>query len=302
MHRIFYLTFIIALSFAIFFSSCKKDPLLIDNHIDTTITGNDPPPYNGISELQIKLYINKLYVDLIGRQPSSLELSIQFDFLKTNHLSISSRENVVSQLLNTTDFYNRLFDITSADMTNGIDSVDIADATTQFYYFIYFDSLNGLSQNLPYYYAELLRLNAISSCKTELKNNTINLREFYRRFVDNYFYDQVNMGTENFVIGSFDDLYLRTPTASELQNASAMVDGASTTLFDQSGTNKGDYEIIIVNSPEFTEGFIRKCYIQFLLRNPTSGEMGLETQTLNVSLDWKTLIKKLVSTDEYAGF
>ena len=302
MHRIFYLTFIIYLSTAIFFSSCKKDPLIIDNHLDTTITGNNPPPYNGISELQIKLYINKLYVDLIGRQPSSQELSDQFAFLKTNNLTITSREIIVVQLLSTNDFYNRLFDLTSADMTNGIDSIDISDATAQFYSFIYYDSINGLAQNLPFYYAELLRINKLGSCKTDFKNSTINLREFYRRFVDNYFYDQVNMGTENFVVGSFDDLYLRTPTASELQNASAMVDGSSTTLFDQSGTNKGDYEIIIVNSPEFTEGFIRKCYIQFLLRNPTSSEMGLETQTLNVSLDWKTLIKKLVSTDEYAGF
>ncbi len=302
MHRILYLTFIIALSSAIFFSSCKKDPLLIDNHIDTTITGNNPPPYNGISELQIKLYINKLYVDLIGRQPSSQELNDQFTFLKINNLSVSSRGIIADELLGNSDFYNRLFDLTSADMTNGIDTVDINDEITQYYYFIYYDSINGLTQNLPYYYAELLRFNKLNSCASDLMNNTITLREFYRVFIDNYFYDQVNMGTENFVKGSFDDLYLRAPTTSELQYAGSMVDGASTTLFDQSGTSKGDYELIMVNSPEFTEGFIRKCYRQYLLRNPTSGEMGLETQALNVSLDWKTMIKNLVSKDEYAGF
>lgn len=187
-------------------------------------------------------------------------------------------------------------------MTNGIDTVDINDEITQFYTFIYYDSINGYTQNLPYYYAELLRFNNLNTCVDDLKNGSISIREFYRRFLDNYFYDQVNMGTENFVKGSFDDLFLRAPTTSELQYAGSMVDGASTTLFDQSGTSKGDYEIIMVNSPEFIEGFIRKCYLQYLLRNPTSGEMGLETQLLNTSLDWKTMIKKLVSTDEYAGF
>lgn len=302
MYRILYLAFIFALSSTIFFSSCKKDPLLIDNHIDTTIIGNNPPPYNGISELQIKLYINKLYVDLIGRQPSAQELNDQFAFLKTNNLSISSRGIIVDGLLSNSDFYNRLFDLTSADMTNGIDTVDINDEVTQFHYFILYDSINGYTQNLPYYYAELLRFNKLNTCVNDLMNNSITLREFYRIFMDNYFYDQVNMGTENFVKGSFDDLYLRAPTTSELQYAGSMVDGASTTLFDQSGTSKGDYELIMVNSPEFTEGFIRKCYRQYLLRNPTSGEMGLTTQALNVALDWKTMIKNLVSTDEYAGF
>ncbi len=302
MHRILYLAFIFTLSSAIFFSSCKKDPLLIDNHLDTTITGNEPPPYNGISELQIKLYINKLYVDLIGRQPTTLELDDHFTYLKSNNLSANSRDLIADQLLTNSDFYNRLFDLTSADMTNGIDTVDINDEITQFYTFIYYDSINGYTQNLPYYYAELLRFNNLNTCVDDLKNSSISIREFYRRFLDNYFYDQVNMGTENFVKGSFDDLFLRAPTTSELQYAGSMVDGASTTLFDQSGTSKGDYEIIMVNSPEFIEGFIRKCYLQYLLRNPTSGEMGLETQLLNTSLDWKTMIKKLVSTDEYAGF
>ncbi len=302
MHRILYLAFIFSLSSSIFFSSCKKDPLLIDNHLDTTITGNEPPPYNGISELQIKLYINKLYVDLIGRQPTTLELDDHFTYLKSNNLSANSRDLIADQLLTNSDFYNRLFDLTSADMTNGIDTVDINDEITQFYTFIYYDSINGYTQNLPYYYAELLRFNNLNTCVDDLKNGSISIREFYRRFLDNYFYDQVNMGTENFVKGSFDDLFLRAPTTSELQYAGSMVDGASTTLFDQSGTSKGDYEIIMVNSPEFIEGFIRKCYLQYLLRNPTSGEMGLETQLLNTSLDWKTMIKKLVSTDEYAGF
>lgn len=302
MHRILYLAFIFTLSSAIFFSSCKKDPLLIDNHLDTTITGNEPPPYNGISELQIKLYINKLYVDLIGRQPTTVELDDNFTYLKSNNLSANSRGVLADQLLTNSDFYNRLFDLTSADMTNGIDTVDINDEITQFYTFIYYDSINGYTQNLPYYYAELLRFNNLNTCVDDLKNSSISIREFYRCFLDNYFYDQVNMGTENFVKGSFDDLFLRAPTTSELQYAGSMVDGASTTLFDQSGTSKGDYEIIMVNSPEFIEGFIRKCYLQYLLRNPTSGEMGLETQLLNTSLDWKTMIKKLVSTDEYAGF
>ncbi len=284
------------------FSSCKKDPLLIDNHIDTTITGNHPPLYHGISDLQIKLYINKLYVDLTGREPDSLEMLNHFDALKTNNLSVTARGAIADELLATPEFFSRLFDLTSADMTNGIDTVAISQEVYQFYSFIYYDSINGYPQNIPYYNYEINRMVSVYTCASDLKNNTINLREFYRRFMDNYFYDQVNMGTENFVKGSFDDVYLRVPTTSELQLSSSMVDGAPSTLFDQSGSSKTDYENIVVNSPEFTEGFIRKCYRQYLLRNPSSGEMGLATLAMNVSLDWKTMIKNLVVTDEYAGF
>ncbi len=99
MHRILYLAFIFTLSSAIFLSSCKKDPLLIDNHLDTTITGNEPPPFYGISELQIKLYINKLYVDLIGRQPTTVELDDNFTYLKSNSLSANSRGVIADQSL-----------------------------------------------------------------------------------------------------------------------------------------------------------------------------------------------------------
>ena len=96
------------------FSSCKKDPLLIENHIDTTITGNNPPLYHGISDLQIKLYINKLYVDLTGREPDSVEMLNQFAALKTNNLSVTARGAIAEQLLATPDFYSRLFALTSA--------------------------------------------------------------------------------------------------------------------------------------------------------------------------------------------
>ncbi|MEI7803117.1 MAG: hypothetical protein WCI97_10755 [Bacteroidota bacterium] len=252
--------------------------------------------------MQIKLYINKLYVDLTGGEPDSVELQNQFAYLKTNELSVTARTIIADQLLNAPEFYSRLFDLTSADMTNGIDTSDIHDEINQFYSFIYYDSINGYPQNIPYYNYEINRMVSVYTSANDLLNNTISLREFYRLFMDNYFYDQVNMGTENFVKGSFDDFYLRIPTTSELQLASDMVDGAPSTLFDQSGSSKTDYENILVNSPEFTEGFIRKCYRQYLLRNPTSGEMGLATQAMNVSMDWKAMIKNLVVTDEYAGF
>ncbi|HAP01294.1 MAG TPA: hypothetical protein DCQ93_05140, partial [Bacteroidetes bacterium] len=102
--------------------------------------------------------------------------------------------------------------------------------------------------------------------------------------------------------GSFDDLYMRNPTDYELQQSENMVDGGASLLFDQSGNSKGDYENIMVGSAEFTEGFIRKCFQQFMLRQPTSSEMGLANQQISVALDWKTFLKQLVSTDEYAGF
>ena len=39
-------------------------------HIDTTINGNNPPDYSGVSDDKIVAYINKLYIDLLGRAPT----------------------------------------------------------------------------------------------------------------------------------------------------------------------------------------------------------------------------------------
>ena len=54
-------------------------------------------------------------------------------------------------------------------------------------------------------------------------------------------YDEINMGTENFVVSIFQNFFHRYPTAAELYSASNMVDGNQSTIFNTNGSSKKDF-------------------------------------------------------------
>ena len=133
-------------------------------------------------------------------------------------------------------------------------------------------------------------------------NGNITMNEYYSVFINNYFYDQVNMGTENFVKGSFDDLFRRAPTAVELVQGENIVNNVAGILFLQNGDSKGDYVTIVTTCDEFYEGLVKKTFEQLLLRDPTSAEEGTYTTQLKNTLNFQQFEKSLMKMDEYAGF
>ena len=293
---------IIYIFLSICFSSCKKDPINREIHTDTIIIGNIAPNYTGVSTTSIKLYVNKLYVDLLGREATQIELTNDVNTLINNNLSESSRESVIQNLFVDSAFYSRIFEITSSDFTNGIGTQEISDEIEFLQYQAEFDSLNGNTQFLFYYYLEINRLSSVLNITNELQANSININEYYKRFLDNYFYDQVNMGTENFVKGAYDDLFKRSPTISELDESVQMVDGAPANIFLADGSNKGDFMNIVTSCNEFYEGYVRKMYLQFLLREPNSQEMTIGVQTFKPNSNYKLIQLQLLKSSEYAGF
>ncbi len=282
--------------------SCKKDPITREVHGDTIIGGNTIPNYTGVPTLDIKLYVNKLYVDLLGRQATSSELNTHINNLIQSNLSTVARTVIVEQLMQDSLFYRRLFETTSDDYINGTGTSAIQDQIDFFNYLAYFDSLNGNPYSAIYYGNENDKMFKVLNAASDLKNSSITINEFYFRFLNNYFYDQVNMGTENFVKGSFDDLFRRAPNTAELEAGIKMVDNQSSTLFLESGSNKGDYMNIVTTTEAFYEGLTRKYYQQFLLRNATSQEIYAGINLIKPSGDYKSLQKQILISFEYAGF
>lgn len=282
--------------------SCNKEPIIREIHGDTIISGNTIPNYTGVPTLNIKLYVNKLYVDLLGRQATSTELTNHINYLIQNNLSAQARGVIVDQLMIDSLFYRRLFETTSEDFINGVSKQSIQDQINFFEYLAYFDSLNGNPYSAIYYGNENDKMYKVKNAADALKTGSISINEFYFRFLNNYFYDQVNMGTENFVKGSFDDLFRRAPNEAELSAAVKMVDNQPSTLFMQSGSNKGDYMNIVTTNDAFYEGLVRRYYQQYLLRNPTSQEIYSGIQIVKPNGDYKTIQKQLLISNEYAGF
>ncbi len=280
---------------------CGKN-LTEDIHIDTTIVNNEPPPYSGVSTVQVTNYINKLYIDLLGRAPSQSELSSGTDYLVSNHLSDTAKDSLIQQLMERYEYYQVLFTTTSADFINAADSAAIAYQIQVIKLIYYVDSLDGNYGNFIYYQYELNRLYRLQQITQQLMSGSTTISQYFAAFLDNYFYDQVNMGSENFVKGSFSDLFRRIPTASELTNAVTMVDNNPAILFMENGDSKGDFILIVTTNHEFYEGLVNKAYNQLLLRDATSQELTDGTAGLKLSNDYPAFQKQLMKTVEYAGF
>ncbi|MFM2226340.1 MAG: hypothetical protein RJA07_2542 [Bacteroidota bacterium] len=282
--------------------SCKKTTheSVHQNHI---ITGNLLPYYNGVSTIKIQSYINKVYVDLLGREANSIELHNATMILINSNLSDGSRDTMVANLINTKDFYVQLFLKTSGNMLNSTGKQDVLDQINFYNYLYQFNLQNHDTVSANGLLVENDKLIKLSTADSLLKINAIDINEFYRRFIFNYFYDEINMGAENYVKASFENLYYRLPTTAELTQSEAMINGLTNgTLFLQSGSSKGDFAYIATHCNAFYEGLITTAYANYLLRKPTDIELNTNLTTLSASKNYTALIKSILKSKEYAGF
>jgi hypothetical protein len=75
---------------------CKKDTTLIPD--------NTPFQDKYISTIQVESYVNKLFIDLIGREPLNTEMESEVNLLKTNELNEQARIDLITKLQSSTDF------------------------------------------------------------------------------------------------------------------------------------------------------------------------------------------------------
>lgn len=123
----------------------------------------------------------------------------------------------------------------------------------------------------------------------------------HRRLVDNPVYDEINMGTQNFVIATFNQLLLRYPTENELAQSSLMIEGFNGILFFEPGKSKDDYLTIFTESNDYFEGQVRDVYLRYLFREPLSHEVTTYAEQYKTSDDYSALLKVVLGSDEYAG-
>ena len=79
-----------------FLLSCKEETIVI--------TDNQPPVVNNIPAIKIENYVNRLFIDLLGREPLDTEMASEVATLRAGDLSTSVRENLIVKLQTNTDF------------------------------------------------------------------------------------------------------------------------------------------------------------------------------------------------------
>lgn len=285
--------------FAICCASCAKDSII---HEDLIIDGNVAPPVDGVSQITLNSYINNLYIDLYGRAATESELSDNSEYLIDNSYSAGSREEIVEEMMLSWDYYKNLNVLTTQRYLVSLDSLSLKYQIDYWVYLIdlYYDT--GAEAEALYYTIENDKLILLSSAHVELFETNIFIAEYFKRFINNYYYDMVNMGSENFVISCFQNLFHRYPTDDELLDGVAMVDGASSQLFLQDGSSKNDFINIVVNSAEFYQGQVIDVFNMLLARAPDSAEMDMYGQEMADADHFNSVKVKILISEEYAGF
>lgn len=271
-------------------TGCKKTE-------EVLIPGNTPPPDETIDNITVESYVNRTYITVLGRKPDSVEFEAGVTTLRVHNLSKADREAFADQVLSDPGYYQRTFDAWRNYLLDNTDTTEIRDWATLF----------ALLQTDPDYAAvwdvlaaEEARLLDVLAIPADLAAG-LPMAEMHKRLTNNYIYDGINMGAQNFVISHFQNLLLRYPTEDELLQGEAMVSGISSFLFLESGKSRDDFLRIFYSSTDYYEGQVVILYNDVLFRDPDSREMVDLTGSYQASGDYKALLRSLITTDEFIG-
>lgn len=286
MRRIFVFSSIVMMLYA-----CTKREDLI-------IYGNVPPTDNTVSNVYRENYINKTYISVLGRKPTDTEYLSARQKLSSYELKKSDRELFVDEVLAKSEYFRRVYDLARVEYLNNADSTDMQTIIDAFNVLLADTSYQAI---WPTIQAEQDKLIDLKKTPTDFANGVIDIKGVYKRCINNYIYDQINMGTENFVVSMFQHFMYRYPTLQELEDGKKMVDGFYAYLFYQEGNTKDDFIRIFFDSDAYYEGRVRDLYKRYIFREPTIMEMKDGTSLYKSTNNYKAIQKLILISDEFVG-
>lgn len=294
----------------VFFSCRKENKVVIEN--------NNAPYYDKIPRVKVENYVNRLYIDLIGREPFDDELKSDVDNLMENSLSSTVRENIILKLQ--TDethrlgdssyriaYHKQLYNLLCVRLCEGFTEYDFLSEAGLVSYAALIDSLNG---NWASFYNNkriVKELKWAANARWDFMKDSIDFETYCIRLVNNdltFNKTTSYMGNEdNTIKYTFDDFFFRPYTTSEfLVSRNMILNGTTGILFGRSGHSKGDYFDIICHSREFYEGAVIWLYKLFTSRYPTTEERINAMNILNSEKDIIKIQRTILKTDAYANF
>jgi hypothetical protein len=292
---------------ATMFGACQEGQKII-------VPDNNSPSYDGVPTIILENYINRSYIDLLGREPLDGELTRDVTALRAGDLQEPARRDFISQLQNSETFvegdssykqayYQRFYEAVKARMIEGVSDGDISGQLGIYRFDAIRDSLNGDWPGYERNLANMKKLQNILDSRWQYREGTIPVNEVFGRTLYNYFYDEINMNSINFIRACFNDLFFRYHTQAEFDESFQIIEfGLPGQIFGQSATNKEEYIAILVNSREFHEGMIRWAYKNLLAREPDAAETDGFMQDFYTDKNFQKIQLEIMVTDEYANF
>lgn len=290
----------------IFIFSCKKE--------GETIPGNVPRDYDDVPTVKVENYINRIYIDLLGREPLDQEVIRDVKLLRDASLSYDARRSLIRRLQTDTGFvtgdssykrayYQRLYDLSKARLVEGAGDEEFSRYIGNAKFALLSSRLLGDSVGVFAAMVTIERCENVLRSRRAYQYGQIGIAEMYGYMLDNPVYDVINMNSLNFVNASFDDLFFRFPTRDEFDIAYDIIEyGKGGTLFGAYADNKPAYCSMLTGSREFYEGMIKWCYLTLIGREPVTQEYYNLMEDFYKDKNLQKVQELIMATDEYAHF
>ena len=294
-------------SITFLFASCTKS-------YDTLVDGNRPPNYGSIPTLKVDNYVNRLFIDFLGREATELERNDWVFKLKSNGLAYSTRDSLIKLLQWDTTYRpgdssyrhaysQRLYDVSKARFLEGATDGDIGQFVGNLKFAIRIARLEGDSIKV-YYSLDLMKYyeNVLMSRYKYVKNE-ITYSGMVAVMINNPIYDQINMNSFNYVIATYDNVLFRNPTQNEFQLAYDIIEyNIPREIFGVWAANKNEYAQAMTQFDGFFEAQIRWSYFLMVQREPSTKELNQFLQAYIQNQRIEDVQRAIATTDEYAQF
>jgi len=298
-------TLFIFASLLLVFAACKPEEIVFPD--------NPVPPYDEISTILVQNYVNRMYIDLIGREPTDLEMERDVALMEADSLSMEIRLTVMNELMTGSDsldgttyrtlYHEKLYTDLKARFLEGASDAILNERYGLARGMAITDSLNGNWEGYAINQANAERLLAVLECPVALELQEIEVRDACARMMWNDVYDQINMNSFNFVNASFDDLYQRFPTQAEFDVSYNIIEyNQPNLIFGFSANDKPSYIEALVWNPEWNEGMVRWQFRSFLARDPSDAEVLEAVDEFGLNNLTADIQRYILQSDEYAGF
>ena len=292
---------------AIIAASCtKQDQVKVD--------GNIPPDYSGVPTIIVENYVNRLYIDLLGREATNVERNLFTDSLINNDLDTNTRKNLIKTLQYSTEYregdssymhawHERIYNLSKARFVDGADDGEFNRIVGNLSFALKKARLEGDSVRVFQSLDAINKIRKVTLSKYRLRTGVIDYSAMCAAMLDNNIYDQINMNSFNFVNASYDDVLNRNPSGSELLEGIEIIDkNVPTKLFNSWASNKTEYCSVLTKANEFYEAQIRWMYYILLRRDAGTSEVADIYKTYRQSEQLQDVQLPICISDEYAQF
>ena len=270
-------------------SSCGRDTIVpVDNFpADSTIT-----------QVELENYINRTHIALLNRKPTASEFSQSIQQLDINRYDRDIRDAYITSIQDMQRSRWAVWQFLSDRILDGTDTADVYWSAQRYQQRVN----NSSTQTEQDYWQGLLdRTNNNIATLNGWYSNDSTFDALIGWMVRMPVYDEINMGTENFVVSIYQHFYHRYPTDHELEQASDMVDRQWGLLYGTNGNSKADFIGIFTTQGEFKQGIIINVFESYLNRLPTTFETDRFLNHLSNGWDYQKLQRYLLTDSEFVN-